>query len=60
LEERRLEEFIEKKAQRNKKMITEYAIHIARRNAFGIQLIDRNDELSIMYEKVNVQVGNST
>ena len=56
LEEHKLEESILQKAQMNKKMISEYTVHISKRNAFGLQLIDRNDELAIMYEKVNVQV----
>lgn len=58
VEKRRLEEFIQQVAKTQKKMRTDYSIHIQRRNACGLNLIDRNDELSILYEKINVQVRN--
>lgn len=33
-----------------------YAVHIKDRNKYGLNVIDRNDELTILYEKANVQV----
>lgn len=33
-----------------------YALEVTKRNQTGIALIDRNDELCILYEKFNVQV----
>lgn len=57
MEKKRYEEFIEEIARTQKKMRVDYTIHIQKRNACGLNLIDRNDELSILYEKVNVQVS---
>ena len=34
-----------------------YEVCVLDRNGVGISLIDRNDELCILYEKSNVQVG---
>lgn len=36
-------------------LITKYEVACESRNYMGIQLIDRNDELCILYEKANIQ-----
>ena len=39
------------------KLRKQYEVAIESRNYTGITLIDRNDELCILYEKNNIQVG---
>ncbi len=36
-------------------MMRRYEVAVEERNYTGIQLIDRNDELCILYEKSNIQ-----
>lgn len=59
VEKKRLEEFIHDIEKTQKKTHTDYFILIERRNRVGLNLIDRNDELSILYEKANVQVSSN-
>lgn len=59
VEKKRLEEFIHEIEKTQKKTHTDYFILIERRNRVGLNVIDRNDELSILYEKVNVQVSSN-
>ncbi|XP_024377421.2 uncharacterized protein [Physcomitrium patens] len=55
LERKRLKESLQKNVIAQKKMQALYAVHIKDRNKYGLNVIDRNDELTILYEKANVQ-----
>ncbi|KAL3684700.1 hypothetical protein R1sor_002722 [Riccia sorocarpa] len=56
IESTKLEDFVtkaEREMARTRKM---YALEVSTRNQIGLSLIDRNDELCILYEKNNVQM----
>lgn len=51
------EEFVHRQDKYLTNTFQNYSLAIKTRNSAGLSLIDRNDELCILYEKSNVQVS---
>ncbi|KAL2631495.1 hypothetical protein R1flu_016181 [Riccia fluitans] len=56
IESSKLEDFVTKAQREMARTRKMYALEVSARNQMGLSLIDRNDELCILYEKNNVQM----